>query len=178
MKIFNYSNFLLESGKGLSDLKIFYSDDFREILLSMVSTISDKGVYSIVRKLLEAEDNSDKLDSYTLIDKTDKNDMISYVQSNRIIRDKGVDNDTIKGFIQVYRPTGDKHWKQGRVAAYSIGRWVRHIFVDVFKETITPMYPKRPRLRLDDSPVVAYDFNMKSPNTSKSESIPILKRLI
>jgi hypothetical protein len=139
MKIFNYSNFLLESGKGLSDLKIFYSDDFREILLSMVSTISDKGVYSIVRKLLEAEDNSDKLDSYTLIDKTDKNDMISYVQSNRIIRDKGVDNDTIKGFIQVYRPTGDKHWKQGRVAAYSIGRWVRHIFVDVFKETITPM---------------------------------------
>ena len=46
------------------------------------------------------------------------------------------------------------------------------------KEIITPMYPKIPRPRLDDSPVVAYDFNMKSPKTSKSESIPILKRLI
>jgi hypothetical protein len=77
---------------------------------------------------LEVEDNNDTKDTYTLIDKTDKNDMISYVQTSRFYREyPHSDLEKQRGpFIK-----NSKFWTSGRTPNYGIGRWVRHIFNDV-----------------------------------------------
>jgi hypothetical protein len=128
-----YNDFILENK---STMRIFYSDDFRE-LLKEISKSS-----SIAKTLLDSEDNYNELDVYTAIDITDKNDMISYIQVSRIERLNktggtnihripDVDLTSIRASVLTANA-----WKDGRTPYYSIGRWVRHIFVDVKKMPI------------------------------------------
>lgn len=116
------SNFLLENN---SKMMIFYSDSFRKILEVIAS--SNFIGRDVAKVLVSIENKEDSLDSYTLIDKTDKNDMISYVQTNRIQRENPNMDLSDKD---------NKFWKQGRTPYYSIGRWVRHIFSDVLRKDI------------------------------------------
>ena len=123
MKLNRYKDFISE-GASSGKMMIFYSDAFRELLTNIA--MSDSPAITVARILLQVEDNDDSKDTYTLIDKTDKNDMISYVQTSRFYREYP-DTDLEK-FKDV---KGNKFWTSGRTPNYGIGRWVRHIFNDV-----------------------------------------------
>ena len=123
MRINRYLDFISE-GASSGKMMIFYSDAFRELLTHIA--LSDSPAITVARILLQVEDNDDSKDTYTLIDKTDKNDMISYVQTSRFYREyPDVDLEKFKDV------KGNKFWKSGRTPNYGIGRWVRHIFNDV-----------------------------------------------
>ena len=124
MKLNKYLDFISENTKS-GKMMIFYSDSFRELLTNIAMSDSARNV---ARILLQVEDDNDSHDTYTLIDKTDKNDMISYVQTSRFYREyPDADLDKQRGpFIK-----NSKFWKSGRTPHYGIGRWVRHIFNDV-----------------------------------------------
>ena len=83
MKLNKYLDFISENTK-IGKMMIFYSDAFRELLTNIAMSDSTGNV---ARILLQVEDNDDSKDTYTLIDKTDKNDMISYVQTSRFYRE-------------------------------------------------------------------------------------------
>ena len=127
MKLNKYLDFISENTKS-GKMMIFYSDAFRELLTHIqgIWYVTRDSAGNVARILLQVEDNDDSKDTYTLIDKTDKNDMISYVQTSRFYREYP-DTDLEK-FKDV---KGNKFWTSGRTPQYGIGRWVRHIFNDV-----------------------------------------------
>ena len=131
MKLIKYLDFISEATKS-GKMMIFYSDGFREILTMIAK--ENGAANGVARFLLAAEESNQALDTYTLIDKTDKNDMISYVQSSRFYREyPGIDFEEISAIIaheELIR--NSKFWKTGRTPNYSIGRWVRHVFADVY----------------------------------------------
>ena len=136
MKLFNYFDFLFEgaeSPREIAKMKIYYSDRFRDLLTKIASNKStdNETPRMIAEFLLAGEDSNQALDIYTLIDTTDKNDKISFVQVNRIARDTG-----LKDLTSFKVGSDYKFWREGRTPEYGIGRWVRHIFVDVQKSTL------------------------------------------
>lgn len=127
MRLNRYQDFMLESA---GKMMIIYSDTFRNLLRSTDSQIG--------KILLRIESDLDCLDDYTLIDKTDKNDMISYVQASRIYRD----NPDLKDMLPNLGPYSNtirnsKFWTTGRTPQYGIGRWVRHIYKDVIGKALS-----------------------------------------
>ena len=136
MKLFNYFDFLFEgaeSPREIAKMKIYYSDRFRDLLTKISSNKSKENETPrmIAEFLLTGEDSNQALDIYTLIDATDKNDKISFVQVNRIARDTN-----LKDLTSFKVGSDYKFWREGRTPEYGIGRWVRHIFVDVQKSTL------------------------------------------
>ena len=128
MKLNKYLDFISENAKS-GKMMIFYSDAFRELLTNIA--MSDSPAITVARILLQVEDNDDSKDTYTLIDKTDKNDMISYVQTSRFYREFP-DVDLEKLSAKKHNLIkNSKFWTTGRTPQYGIGRWVRHIFNDV-----------------------------------------------
>jgi hypothetical protein len=130
MRLVKYLEFIKEA-KGVGKMMIFYSDSFRDIL-SYIESGKSTGS-RIANLLLAAEESNQSLDTYTLIDKTDLNDKISYVQTSRIQREYSLDSEDME---DTRLSNDDKFWKTGRTPNYGIGRWVRHIFSDVFKVAI------------------------------------------
>jgi len=131
MRLNKYSEFILENS---NTMMIFYSTEFRNILTKIALNDSKiSPTQTIARILLSIENKDDIQDTYTLIDKTDKNDMISYVQTSRFYREFPEENLKKSGETFV---KGSKFWKSGRTPQYSIGRWVRHVFNDVRKTPI------------------------------------------
>ena len=131
MKLNRYQDFISESVPS-GKMMIFYSDAFRDILSKIF--LSDNPAKEISKRLLAMEDNGDFKDTYTLIDKTDKNDMISYVQTSRFYREypHSVLDKQRGPFIK-----NSKFWTSGRTPQYGIGRWTRHIFNDVRQTPIS-----------------------------------------
>ena len=131
MRIDNYLKFILEN-KKTAKMMIYYSDSFREIL----QNICDNNLpgYQVAEFLLSAENSNKALDTYTLIDKTDKNDMISYVQTSRFQRE--YPEMSIEDLELHKVNKDDKFWTQGRTPYYSIGRWTKHIFSDVHSSVL------------------------------------------
>jgi len=129
MKLNRYKDFISE-GTGSGKMMIFYSNDLRELFTHIA--MSESSAKNVARVLLEVEDNDTVKDTYTLIDKTDKNDMISYVQTSRFYREypNGISSPDLEK-ERGYSMKSSKFWKSGRTPNYGIGRWVRHIFNDV-----------------------------------------------
>lgn len=132
-----YDEFVSESKETM---RIFYSDQFRKLL----EKVSKKNISNkIATILLESEDSYTDLDVYTAIDITDKNDMISYIQVSRLERENPTGGTNIHKIPNVnlqaitLKSVSDRIWGDGRTPYYSIGRWVRHVFTDVRKESIS-----------------------------------------
>jgi hypothetical protein len=137
-KIDNFLDFLLEkatSGKA----RIYYSDKLREIFKEI--KFRDKG--NIVSILLNIENKEDYLDSYTLVDVTDKNDTISFIQVNRIIRGEGwsVDNHPNELSDDILNKNSE-YWKKTRTDI-GLGRWATRVINEVYNKTVLPSQVSR-----------------------------------
>jgi len=139
MKLNKYLDFISENAKS-GKMMIFYSDSLRELFKNIAD--GDGAAKNVARVLLSVEDSDDSKDTYTLIDKTEKNDMISYVQTSRFYREYptvGLSGEPLTNLEKQRGPfiKNSKFWTTGRTPSYGIGRWVRHIFNDVRETPIS-----------------------------------------
>jgi hypothetical protein len=130
----NYLDFIFEAATR-NEMRLHYSDKFRE-LLTKVSKKLD-----FAKILLAAEDSNQISDIYTLIDVTDKNDTISFIQVNRILRadpetKKYTDSDVYFLPRSITNNKSNDFWNKGRTEI-SIGRWVRRVIFDLHKSSIS-----------------------------------------
>jgi hypothetical protein len=118
-----YIDFILES-IGSGNIRLYYSEEFRSLLKRTDNTLS--------KFLLNAENSNQISDSFTLIDITDKNDQISFIQTNRIRRklNQETDSDEYKSDeltnIITNKSRNSEFWREGRTEM-NIGRWLRRI---------------------------------------------------
>jgi hypothetical protein len=130
-------------GFGKKTVPYYYSGRFRDILKAIADGGSD-----VAQQLLYAEDSNQVSDDITLIDITDEEDMVSFIQLNRMQRFKDTDDnydkkiDLIDYVRRIWRYTSDnlehKGWEEQRTEI-SIGRFVNRVFQ---KSKITPDHSK------------------------------------
>ena len=125
----NYLDFIFES-VAKNEMMIYYSEDFR----NMLKRISDKS--SIAQALISAEESNQVTDIYTLIDITEKNDTISLIQVNRIVRELPEFKDKTRLPYNIHiKNRGSKFWNTGRTEM-KIGRWVKRLLNEVHKSSV------------------------------------------
>lgn len=132
MNLLNYFEFIVESADSF---RLYYSKSFRDILYRIRDNFEHGGdEYSLAIFLISAENSNQIIDKFTLIDTTEKNDTISLIQGNRILRKFPHLIDDILTNDIVY---DEKHefWKSTSRTQIGIGRWSRRIIKDVYKTT-------------------------------------------
>lgn len=128
MNLLNYFEFIVEN---TDTLRLYYSKEFKYILREIISSnSSNTSEYDIANFLIHAEDSNQVLDKFTLIDITDKNDTISFIQSNRILRKYP---DLYDAYINL--SIRDEFFKSSSRTNINIGRWTRRVVKDVYKTT-------------------------------------------
>ncbi len=129
MNLLRYLDFIFEANTT-GKLQLCYSNEFRDILVK----ISNKS--EISKTLISTESKKDVEDGYTLIDITDSNDKISFIQANRILKGNPlIDNNSLPTSVR-YKQFGSEYWIKSR-SEMGIGRWTKHIFTDVLKLDIS-----------------------------------------
>jgi hypothetical protein len=123
----DYLDYILETVKS-NTAQLYYSEKFR----SLLKKIENKS--EVAKLLLQAERSNQVLTQYTLIDITDKNDTVSFVQINRILRkypEMEVDKELFTKGDYIEMP-GTEFWKESRTEM-NIGRWSRRTFSEAGK---------------------------------------------
>lgn len=123
----DYLDYILETVKSNTS-QLYYSEKFRS-LLKKIENRSE-----VAKLLLQAERSNQVLTQYTLIDITDKNDTISFVQVNRILRkypEMDIDKElfTKGAYIKM---DGSEFWNESRTEM-NVGRWSRRTFSEAGK---------------------------------------------
>lgn len=135
----SFLEYIFES-KDMSSIKLYYSKQFREILLAIESTSKDTEVRRLASSIRHSENSTSMSSDITLIDLTDKNDMVSFIQYNRIKRkwdDKSKDSmfstiwkDDIEDWIQnISQSETDSLWKEQR-GEVKIGKFTKKLHKD------------------------------------------------
>ena len=130
----NYLEFILENK---DQLRLYYSLKFRNIL----EKIKDSTDNEVADILLQAENNGMYKSKFTLIDVTDRNDFISFIQTNRIIRKHTDLKDSKTGILPLdinLSDKGSEFWEKARTEM-AIGRWTRKVFTDVLQKSRSSM---------------------------------------
>jgi hypothetical protein len=132
----SYLEFLLENKLTL---RLFFSHELRVILSNIIK--SDQPGWEVAKYLLNCHSNRDNRYEMTFVDKTNKNDRVSFLQVNRAKRffdESGDENIENWAFNQMYnqnlgRPS--KVWKEQR-SEISIGKFTNKIYQND-KKTLT-----------------------------------------
>jgi len=132
--LYRYFDFICESA-GRNEMRLHYSKEFRDLLTKISKNIN------WVKLLLAAEDSNQISDTYTLIDVTDKNDTISFIQANRILRSnpdlkKYPDSDIYFLPRSITNNKSNELWTKGRTEI-GIGRWSRRVILELHKSSIS-----------------------------------------
>ena len=117
-------------GFGKKTVPYYYSHRFRELLRVLAENRDE-----VAQQLLYAEDSNQVSDDITLIDITEKEDMISFIQLNRLERFRETDTEKRKDLIDYVRyiwhytsnSLEHKGWEEQRTEI-SIGRFVNRVF--------------------------------------------------
>jgi hypothetical protein len=127
MNILKYNNFILEKNFSESgNYKIYYSNSFKNLIKKIMDIFDESpDEWKISKYLLSIEDQGSVVDKTTLIDITDKNDTISFIQGNRILRKEP---ELIGDYLpwSITKDEDNEFWKTGRTNIF-IGRWVKKI---------------------------------------------------
>ena len=119
--------FLEFVNENKNTMRLYYSDKLRN-LFTKISNGSSEEASKIANFLLLAEDSNQMEDKYTLVDITEKNDYISYMQVNRIFKEFPDKDDRVEN--------DSKFWTDENIRTkHKIGKWVTHIYKDVYKTT-------------------------------------------
>lgn len=129
-----YFEFINES-VAKPKMRLHYSVRLRKHLEKM----SNKNIWA--KWLLNAENSNQIEDVYTLIDLTDKNDHVSFIQTNRVTRahpelTKYSFSDAYFLPLDIWGDSSNKLWKEGRTEI-AVGRWLRRLVTEVHKSTIS-----------------------------------------
>jgi hypothetical protein len=133
----NYELFL----ESIKTLPLIYSTKLKE-LFKMIDN-------PITNKLLDIENDVDNKKDFTLIDITDKDNSVSFIQVNRIVNTLG-EEDIDKNLEVVTSDSNHTLWKKQR-SEIAIGRFVNKvltdfpskelpIFVNLYKSTFNKIY--------------------------------------
>ena len=133
----SFVEYIFES--NVNAVRIFYSKRLREFLFKIEKTSKDTDVTRLASALRHAENSNQVSLDITLIDLTDKNDMVSFIQSNRVRR-KFDDKNTIPkpdnfdNFDEYLKfigtvDTENSSWKEQR-GEVGIGKYARKVFKD------------------------------------------------
>lgn len=129
MSLLKYIEFILENSNSLV---IYYSKEFKEILIRIRNSIDHQSpVMKILIALITIEGDYKFKDIYTLIDITDKNDKISLMQSNRIIKKLNIKGDDHLQSDIVYNKNHEL-WASNSRTEIGIGKWTRRVIRDVY----------------------------------------------
>jgi hypothetical protein len=123
----DYLDYILETVKSNTS-QLYYSEKFR----SLLKKIENKS--EVAKLLLLSERSNQVLTQYTLIDITNKNDTISFVQVNRILRkypEMEIDRELFTKGAYIEMP-GTEFWNESRTEM-NIGRWSRRTFSEAGK---------------------------------------------
>lgn len=132
MNLLNYFDFIIENADVF---RLYYSKSFKDILYRIRDNFDNSSdEYSIAQFLISAENSDQLVDKFTLIDVTDKNDTISFIQANRIIRKFPYLTDGVLTYDIKY-DLNSEFWKSSLRTNISIGKWTRRIVKDVYKTT-------------------------------------------
>ena len=129
--------FLEFINENKNTMRLYYSDKLRA-LFTKISNGSSEEASKIANFLLLAEDSNQMEDKYTLVDITEKNDYISYIQVNRILKEFPPEEGKME-YDWSKIPKDSKSWTDENIRTkHKIGKWVTHIYKDVYKTTFTP----------------------------------------
>lgn len=123
-----YLEFLLENK---DEFRLYYSSEFRDILRSI-----ERNGNEVADILLQSENESMYVGKFTLVDVTDKNDYVSFIQSNRIARTYKNDDPNEEGVLPLdIRLDSNKSefWEKARTEM-GIGRFTRKVFKDILQK--------------------------------------------
>jgi hypothetical protein len=122
MKLFNFSEFILEKIDKKAPLQ--WSDTFNQILLKIDSPISK----ALIDMRYEDSD-------ITLIHISDKEDIVSFTNSNRIydLFEFNIYKNVSKMFLRPLTSSDDKIYNENRVQI-KIGRLIKKLFFDTFSD--------------------------------------------
>lgn len=144
MSIKNYQAFLEGIfGFGKKSVSYYYSQRFRDVLQSLADSRDE-----VAQQLLWAEDSNQVEDDITLVDITENEDMVSFIQVNRLKRFQDTDTEfeikDIQDYVRsVWRYTDSnlnhRGWKEQRTEI-SIGRFCQRVFQ---KAKATPPVPAK-----------------------------------
>lgn len=127
----NYKEFILES---TPQYPIYYSFELREMIISISESIDKHNDIPLL--LLSADNDINNLSKFTLIDITDKNNYLSFVQSNRISRKySNIKPGSLLPFKIFYKGNDDDLWTSGR-SNMTVGKTVRKILKDVLGKQV------------------------------------------
>jgi hypothetical protein len=119
--------FLEFINENKNTMRLYYSDKLRT-LLTKITNGSSEEAKKIANFLILAEDSNQMEDKYTLVDVTDKNDYVSYMQVNRILKEFPGKDDRVEN--------DSKFWTDEKIRTkHKIGKWITHIYKDVYKTT-------------------------------------------
>jgi hypothetical protein len=135
MKIAPFIEFLKEN-KGL--MPIHYSDEFRNILYDIKDSYDKNSIESeLAFLLISCEHNTEALDKYTLIDITDMNNKITFIQTDRIIKKfpdlyKNRSEDDIH-FVPgaILNNKSGEFWNSSIRTEVGVGKWSRRVIKEV-----------------------------------------------
>lgn len=129
--IYNFLEFIVESDKF--GLPYFFSKKLNDFLFTIIKNTSDKEVKDIVHHILEQESRKEISSNFTFLDISDKNDTISFLQSNRIHKiwkDLSIKDD-FESWVK-YEKIKDNSiiWKSNLRSEARIGKTFRKILSD------------------------------------------------
>jgi hypothetical protein len=81
----SFLEYIFES-ESKTKLKLYYSKRFREFLSKIERTAKDQDVERLASAIRHSENSNQMYSDITFIDMTDKNDMLSFIQVNRVRR--------------------------------------------------------------------------------------------
>lgn len=131
-KFFDYFKESVED----SSLPYYFSRKLSDFLLEIVANAQDVKIIDFVNSILKIESKTDIKSTFTFIDLTDKNDMVSMVQSGRIyqIWKKSGSDQSFKDWISYEKVNPDSQvWTSNR-SQIAIGRAFRKISSDTGKK--------------------------------------------
>jgi len=133
----SFIEYIFES--KVNGVTIYYSKRLRDFLYTIEKISTDVEVTRLASALRFSENSNQMSLDITLIDLTDRNDMVSFIQANRILRkfddkDSKPSPDSFENFEDYLKfigiiDTSNTLWKEQR-GEVGIGKFTRKVFKD------------------------------------------------
>lgn len=139
--VFNFLEFIFESkGRGIP---YFFSKKLNDFLFDIIKHNTDKEVIEFIYHILDQESNISIISNFTFVDMSDKNDTVTFIQSNRIhqiYKDISTKKDEFQHWIDYEKIKKDSViWTSSLRSESRVGKTFKKIMSDggkIFSDSI------------------------------------------